>query len=155
MDAEVWPDERVVKFVTENFLPARVHVKQDGELYKKYSELYSAPWTPTVLELDPEGVERHRIEGFLPTDDFLGQLMLGTGKIAFAAEKWDDAERRFREIVDTLPNTDAAPEALYWAGVARYKATHNAEPLKQTANAFKQRYQTSSWAKKASVWAAE
>ncbi|MFL5632223.1 MAG: thioredoxin fold domain-containing protein [Gemmatimonadaceae bacterium] len=155
MDAEVWPDERVAKFVTENFIPARVHVKQDAERYKKYSEQYSAPWTPTILELDPEGVERHRIEGFLPTDDFLGQLMLGAGKIAFAAEKWDDAERRFREVVDKLPNTDAAPEALYWAGVARYKGTHNAEPLKQTANAFKQRYQGTSWAKKASVWAAE
>ncbi|MFL5609577.1 MAG: thioredoxin, partial [Gemmatimonadaceae bacterium] len=67
----------------------------------------------------------------------------------------DDAERRFREVVDKLPNTDAAPEALYWAGVARYKRTHNAEPLKETANAFKQRYQGTSWAKKASVWAAD
>ena len=151
----MWPDERVVKFVNENFIPARVHVKDDAELYKKYSALYSAPWTPTVLELDHDGVERYRVEGFLPTDDFLSQLMLGRAKIAFAQEKWDEAEKRFREIVDTFPNTDAAPEALYWAGVARYKATHNHEPLKQTADAFKQRYQATSWAKKASVWSSE
>jgi hypothetical protein len=149
----VWPDERVVKFVTENFIPARVHVKDDGALFKKYSELYSAPWTPTILELDSVGVERHRIEGFLPGDDFLAQLMLGRAKIAFAQENWDDGEKRFREIVDKLPNTDAAPEALYWAGVARYKGTHNAAPLKETAMAFTQRYQESSWAKKSSVWA--
>ncbi|HMI55949.1 MAG TPA: hypothetical protein VK494_07180 [Gemmatimonadaceae bacterium] len=142
-----------MKFVTENFIPARVHVKDDGALFKKYSELYSAPWTPTILELDSVGVERHRIEGFLPGDDFLAQLMLGRAKIAFAQENWDDGEKRFREIVDKLPNTEAAPEALYWAGVARYKGTHNAAPLKETAMAFTQRYQESSWAKKSSVWA--
>ena len=151
----MWPDERVAKFVNENFAPARVHVKDDAEAYKKYSELYSAPWTPTVLALDAEGVERHRVEGFLPPDDFLSQLMLGRAKIAFSNEKWDEAEKRFREIVDTFPNADAAPEALYWAGVSLYKGTHKPEPLKQTADAFKQRYQGTSWAKKASVWSNE
>jgi len=148
----VWPDERVVKFVNENFIPARVHVKADSDLFKRYSEQYSAPWTPTILELDSDGVERHRIEGFLPNDDFLSQLMLGRAKIAFAEENWDEAERRFREIVDRFPNADAAPEALYWAGVAPYKKTHDNSSLKATGKAFTERYQDTSWAKKASVW---
>jgi len=148
----VWPDERVVKFVNENFVPARVHVKADSQLFKKYSDLYQAPWTPTILELDADGVERHRIEGFLPTEDFLSQLMLGAAKILFAHEKWDEAEQRFREVVDKFPQTDAAPEALYWAGVARYKKTNNHASLKETGKAFTERYQDTSWAKKASVW---
>ena len=33
-----------------NFLPARVHVKENPEDFKRYSERYSAPWTPTILE---------------------------------------------------------------------------------------------------------
>ena len=148
----MWPDPRVVKFVTENFIPARVHVKDDSALFQKFGEKYSAQWTPTILELDPAGVERYRIEGFLPNDEFLGQLMLGRAQIAFADQKWDEAERRFREIVDKFPNTDAAPEALYWAGVAPYKATHDNSSLSKTAQAFKDRYQDTSWAKKASVW---
>jgi len=148
----VWPDPRVVKFVNENFIPARVHVKDDSALFQKYGEKYGAQWTPTVLELDADGVERHRIEGFLPNDDFLAQLMLGRAQIAFAQQQWSEAERRFREIVDTLPDTDAAPEALYWAGVAPYKGTHDNSSLKATARAFTERYQDTSWAKKASVW---
>jgi len=148
----VWPDPRVVKFVNENFIPARVHVKDDSALFQKYGEKYSAQWTPTVLILDAEGVERYRIEGFLPNDDFLAQLMLGRAQIAFAQQEWGEAERRFREIVDTLPDTDAAPEALYWAGVAPYKGTHDDSSLKGTARAFKERYQDTTWAKKASVW---
>jgi hypothetical protein len=149
----VWPDPRVVKFVEDNFLPARVHVKDDAALFQKYGQKYSAQWTPTILELDSDGVERHRIEGFLPNDDFLAQLMLGRAQMAFAAEKWEEAEKIFREIVEEFPDNDAAPEALYWAGVAPYKASHDPASLKKTADAFRKRYQGTSWAKKASIWA--
>jgi hypothetical protein len=148
----VWPDERVARFVSQNFLPARVHVKEDPQEFKRYSERYKAPWTPTILVLDPDGVEHHRIEGFLPADDLLSQLMLGRAQLAFQEKQWAEAERRFREIVQQLPKSDAAPEALYWAGVARYKATGDGAPLKDTARAFMQQYQDSAWAKKASVW---
>ncbi len=149
----MWPDERVVRFVNENFIPARVHVKDDAEAFKRYGQQYNAQWTPTVLELDSDGGEQWRIEGFLPNDDFLAQLMLGRAHLDFKQGKWAEAEKRFREIVDKLPKADAAPEAMYWAGVSRYKATNDPVALKETAKAFTQRYQDSSWAKKASIWA--
>lgn len=148
----MWPDPRVEKFVEENFIPARVHVRADSGLFQKYSEKYGAQWTPTILQLDPKGEERHRIEGFLPADDFLAQLMLGRAHLAFAMAQWDDAERRFREVVDRFPNSDAAPEALYWAGATRYKGTGDGSALGATAQAFRERYQETPWAKKASVW---
>lgn len=143
----------MVKFVTENFIPARVHVKEDAEAFKRYGEQYNAHWTPTVLELDQNGEEFYRLEGFLPVDDFLAQLMLGRAHMDFKQGNWASAEKRFREIADELPKTDAAPEAMYWAGVSRYKATNDATALKATAKAFTQRYTDSSWAKKASIWA--
>ena len=148
----MWPDERVVRFVNQHFLPARVHVKDDPAEFKRYGERYSAPWTPTILELDADGVERHRVEGFLPADDLLAQLTLGLAHMAFQQQRWADAERGFREVVQQFPRTDAAPEAVYWAGVARYKASGDAAALKDTTRAFTQQYQDSTWAKKASVW---
>ena len=78
--------------------------------------------------------------------------MLGRAKLAFQQQQWAEAERRFREIVEQLPQTDAAPEALYWAGVAPYKATGDPASLQATGRAFTTRYQDSTWAKKASVW---
>ena len=143
----------MVKFVNENFIPARVHVKDDADAFKRYGELYNAHWTPTVLELAPNGEEFSRLEGFLPLDDFLAQLELGRAHMDFKQGNWADAEKRFHEIADELPNTDAAPEAMYWEGVSRYKASHDAAALKATAKAFTQRYKDSSWAKKASIWA--
>jgi hypothetical protein len=149
----VYPDERVTRFIQENFIPARVHVKDQPEDYKRFGQQYNAQWTPTILVIDPAGAERHRIEGFLPAEDLVSQLMLGLGRSAFAREQWDEAERWFREVVDRFPDSEAAPEALYWAGVSRYKGKGDATALRSTAGAFEQRYQDSSWAKKASVWA--
>ncbi len=103
--------------------------------------------------LDPNGNMRHKFEGFLPADDFLAQLMLGLAHVAFGRQQWDEAERRFREIVEKFPSTDAAPEALYWAGVAKYKKTGDASALSETALQFRTKYNDTSWAKKASVWA--
>jgi hypothetical protein len=148
----VYPDPRVATFVEENFVPVRVHARQQADEFKRLGSRYNAQWTPTILVLDPSAEERHRIEGFLPVDDFLAQLALGLAHSAFARGEFEEAERRFREVVEKHASTDAAPEALYWAGVARYKATGDPTALADTATQFRQRFQGTSWAKKASVW---
>jgi uncharacterized membrane-anchored protein len=109
--------------------------------------------SPTVLILDPGGTERHRFEGYLPAPDFLAQLRLGLAQAAKARGDWAEAERRYRELADDPSAADVAPEALYWAGVAKYKASGDPSALAQTAEAFKTRFTDSPWAKKASVWA--
>jgi hypothetical protein len=138
--------------VTEHFLPARINVREQKTDWDRYSARYGVQWTPTILIVDPSGAERHRIEGFLPVDELLAQLVLGLGHSAFARQEFGEAERRLREVVERYPDTSAAPEALYWAGVARYKATNDATALGATAGAFARQYQDSVWAKKASVW---
>lgn len=138
--------------MSENFLPARIHVRENKAEWERFGQRYGVQWTPTVLVVDPSGAERHRIEGFLPVDDFLGQLALGLGQSAFARGQFAEAERWFREVVSRHGGTEAAPEALYWAGVAKYKASNDAAALGETAAAFGKQYPQSSWAKKASVW---
>jgi hypothetical protein len=150
----VYPDERVVRLVTSEFVAIRVHVRDADDLYARMSQRLNVHWTPTVLILDAEGVERHRIEGFLPVDDFLAHVKLGLAKSGFQRGAFDEAERWFRDVVDQHSQSEAAPEAQYWAGVARYKANGDATALAETARAFTTRYADSAWAKKASVWRA-
>ena len=148
----MYPDPRVARFISEQLEPVRVHVREQKDEYKRLSERYDAQWTPTILILDSEGEERHRVEGFLPVDDFLSQVALGLSKSAFQRKDYAEAERRYREVVDKFPSTDAAAEALYWAGVSKYKGSNDASALKATSAAFRERYQDTAWAKKASVW---
>lgn len=141
-----------MKFIGETFVPVRVHVREQRDAYQRLGNRYNAQWTPTVLLIDQKGEERHRIEGFLPVEDFLAQLTLGLAHAAFKAGDFAAAERWFRQVVDTYPGSDAAPEAVYWAGVSRYKGTGDAAALGETARQFENRYKDTSWATRASVW---
>ena len=148
----MYSDSRVIDLVTRHFVPVRVHAVQNRDTFARLGERFNAQWTPTILIVDAAGNERHRIEGFLPADDFLSQLALGVAKAAFARKDYASAERLYREVVDRHGKTDAAPEAQYWAGVSRYRATNDPSALKDTAKAFADRYNESTWATKASIW---
>lgn len=149
----MYPDPRVINFITESFVPVRIHVREQADEFKRLGARFNAQWTPTILIVDRDGEARHRNEGFLPADDFLAQLTLGLAHSAFARGDFAEAERWYRSVIKEHPQTEAAPEALYWAGVSRYKAGGDASALADTAAQFTQRYRDSSWAKKASVWA--
>ena len=148
----MYTDPRVTRLIGESFVPVRVHVKEQAGEFKRLGERFGAQWTPTVLLIDGKGQERHRIEGFLPAEDFLAQLHLGTAHTKFAAGDYAAAAQLFDEVLSTAAAGDAAPEAQYWAGVSRYKASGDAAALKDTARRFTERFQDTSWAKKSSVW---
>jgi TolA-binding protein len=148
----VYTDDRVKDLIVERFIPVRVHVRENRDEYQQLGSRYGVQWTPTILVVDAGGEERHRIEGFLPTRDFLSQVELGAAHGAFKRGDHAKAERLFREVASRYADTDAAPEALYWAGVSKYRATNDPAALKETAAAFTARYIGSAWAKKASVW---
>jgi hypothetical protein len=136
----------VAAFITEEFVPDRAHVKEQQDVFQRFN----AEWTPTILVLDRDGTERHRIEGFLPAEDYMAQLKLGLAHAARSRGDFADAERRYREL--SSGQGEAAAESLYWAGVSRYKASNDAAALGDTARAFKERFTDSPWAKKSSVW---
>ena len=138
--------------ISEEFIPVRAHVKDNADEFKRLGGLFDAQWTPTTLVIDAGSKERHRVEGFLPKDDFTSQLRLGLAKAAFASGRFDEAARLFDSIVREHPETDAAPEAQYWAGVSRYKVSNDAKDLTAITESFRSRYADSTWAKKAAVW---
>jgi hypothetical protein len=145
----VYPDPDVASTVSEEFVPVRIHIKEQPKEFQRFG----AEWTPTVIVLDPGSrAERHRIEGFLPKDEFLAQLSLALGQFAFGRQQWDEAERRFRDVAEKYSRTDAGPEGVYWAGVSRYKKTNDPAALKATWTALKEAHPESTWTKKASVW---
>jgi hypothetical protein len=139
-------------FIADNFIPIRVHVKHNRDEWERLGSRFGVRWTPTILIVDKEGKEQFRIEGFLPADQFMGQLGLGTAKAAFKRKDYSTAQRLFNAVLNRFPQTDAGPEAMYWAGASQFEATHDGSVLKSTAAALADRYPTSVWATKASVW---
>ena len=145
----MYPDPRISEFISQNFIAVKNHIKENPEGFERFG----AQWTPTAIIADSHGTERYRFEGFLPAEEFLPQIEFGLAKAAFANGDFAKAESLFRGIVDQHPTADIAAEALYWAGVAKYKGSGDAAALGETATAFKSRYADSVWAKKSSIWA--
>ena len=102
--------------------------------------------------MDPDGVERYRIEGYLPKDEFRAQLELGLARIAFKEKKWADAEQGYLLIVQNYSQTAAAPEAMYWSAVSHYKGTNDHTVLSKAAEDLERKYPQSIWTKKGLPW---
>ena len=143
----MYPDPKVAGFVSDRFIPVRQHVKTHPEAMERFG----AQWTPTIMVLDPDGKERHRVEGFLEADALLAQLKLGLAQVALAGKQFDEAEKLFEEVV-SMGDADTAPEAAYWAGVTRYKRSGDPSDLGATHKRLSSEYAGSTWAKKASIW---
>jgi hypothetical protein len=129
-------------------VPVEAHIKE----HPAYFHRFDALWTPTVLILDSNGVERLRIEGYLPKTEFRAHLEMGLARIAFMHKQWADAERGYAQVIERYPDSKVAPESVYWRGVSRYKATNDHTVLGQVAEQLEARYPDSVWTSKASVW---
>ena len=70
-------------------MPLSAHIKE----HPVYFHRFDALWTPTVLIFDPKGVERSRLEGYLPKDEFRAWLELGLARVAFMSKAWAEAEK--------------------------------------------------------------
>jgi thioredoxin-related protein len=140
----------VAGFINENFIPISVHIKENPAGFHRFDSV----WTPTALILDENGKERHRIEGYLPKDEFAAQLLLGVARVAFMQKKWKDAEALYSQILNDYPKSTAAPEAVYWKAVSHYKATNDHTVLGEVPKTLQQKYPNSVWAKKAIPWTA-
>ena len=124
------------------------HIKEHPAWFHRFD----ASWTPTVLILDSKGVERHRIEGYLPKNEFEAQLDMGLARIAFKEKRWKDAERIYADIIAQFPQTSSVPEARYWRAVSHYKGTNDHTVLGDVAKELQQLAPDNIWSKKATPW---
>jgi hypothetical protein len=147
MGAVTYPDSRVAEFINSRMIPVQF-------LYdmQPYSSDYNVKWTPTIIILDEDGKEHHRIVGFLPPDEFIPGLLLGMAKVNFDRDNFDDALSDLSKVFNGYPKSSAAPEAIYLNGVAQYKSTHKPEPLKEAFERLRREYPQSEWAKRATPY---
>ncbi len=145
MDAVTYPDPRVPGALAASFVPVKVNMKEQPDQVKALD----AFWTPTFQFRTADGRLARSTSGYLPPDAFLCELAIGRGHVALLEGRFADAEAAFREAVD-LPESVQTPEACYWLGVARYKASGKPDGLKETWNRLLDRYPQTTWAVRAS-----
>ena len=102
--------------------------------------------------MDANGVERYRIEGYLPKNWFRGRLEIGLGRVSFMHKKWTDAQAIYAAVAENYADTTVAPEAIYWRGVSLYKATNDHTVLGEVAKELGEKYPGNEWTLKSLPW---
>ena len=78
------------------FVPLEAHIKEHPAWFKRFE----AVWTPTILVMDSDGVERYRIEGYLPKDWFRARLKMGLARVAFMQRNSLTRRRFMTEVIE-------------------------------------------------------
>jgi hypothetical protein len=128
-----------------------VHIKENPRNFHRFE----AVWTPTILVMDGDDKERWRLEGYLPKDDFRAFLEMGLARLAFVRKDWADAEQRYAAVIEEHPNSFYAPEAVYYRGVSRYSASHDAAELANTGALLTEGYPGTEWQLRSIPWLKE
>jgi len=144
MGAVTYPNTKVIEFIGNTVIP--VQLQSNAE---PMATDYNVKWTPNILILDADGKEHHRSIGFLPPPEMVAFVLAGIGRMHFDLDRFKDAISTFEKVISDFPYTGWAPEAVYFRGVALYKMTHEAQPLKEAYEKLQAHYHWSEWAKRA------
>ena len=144
MDAVTYPQTTVIDFITRKVIPVRV--ASDAQ---PHATDFNVVWTPTIITLDVEGNEHHRTTGFFSPEELIPSIELGLGKTYFDTGHFEEAVEHFDKLLAEHPVSGAAPEAIYWRGVAGYKSSGNPEPLKKAYERLKAEHNASEWTRRA------
>lgn len=144
MGTVTYPEEAVAQAVNERFVGCRVNTQSDEA--KATIERYHQAWTPDIKVLDPaDGTELYHWNGYLPPFECLPQLLAAEAHARLRLQHLDQAAAGYDEVLRRFPTALVAPEAQYFAAVARYKASHEGADLQKGWADLRSRYPDSTW----------
>lgn len=146
MGTVTYPNPEVERYIQANFIPVQFNVLEQPEVMDQFH----STWTPTLIVQDAEGTEHRRSQGYLDPQRFLGEMALARVKDAIDRRDFQAAQERAKDALErTKGDPNREPEAYYWASVADYKATNDANNLTRGWNRLLDRFPQSEWAKRA------
>lgn len=148
MGTVTYSSEKIARYISGNFVPWRVDYDTESVQLRRYNVF----WTPTVIFADGKGNERARITGYLPPDTFIIYLLMGSAKVALAGHNYSEAAELFDGVAGEFPGSALAPEAVYFRGIARQKATADDGHLDAAVADLERLYPESEWLVRAGPW---
>lgn len=145
MGAVTYPNPEVERLIEEQFVPVQFNVVEQPDVMERFN----TPWTPTLIVQDAEGREHRRSQGYLGPERFIAEMSVARLKDAIDRQDFAAAKERSGEVLNrTQGDPVREPEALYWASVADYKSSNDAQKLIAGWNRLLDEFPDSEWARK-------
>lgn len=107
MDTVTYPDQATVQMVRDYLIAVRVQIHSETVLAQRFAIRY----TPSVVILDEDGVERHRSVGFLTPQEFVPSMLLGIGKAYYERRRFKKAGAALGRLLSVYPQSRWVTEA--------------------------------------------
>ena len=152
MGAVTYPNAAVYDFLNESFVAFQVNTKETTAETRELLRRYRLVWEPGFVVLDSRGTEIRRWVGYLPPAEFIAKLQVALAKVDLLRLRHRDALERLRSVADASPTPAAAPEALFWAGIAQFRLNGNdLDALGPVWRQLGERFPDSTWWTRADV----
>jgi len=153
MGAVTYPHPAVSQLIHDRFVPLRVNECDSSAAAVETLRTYRLLWSPGFVFLDQRGSELRRFVGYLPPQDFQAELHVALGLAAMLRARYDESFREFHAAADRFPESSAAAEAIYWAGIAAYRRDgRKMDTLKSVWAEIPLKYPGSTWWQRADVF---
>lgn len=149
MDAVTYPQQEVSETVSNLSVPVQFNTAEPTDETKRLAKEFRQIWTPTFIWLTPDGLELRRKIGYFPAEELLAEFEMARGFAAYVAEDYGKAAELFASVEKEYSDAPAAPESLYWAGVAEL-LNGSKQGLMKNWKKLQHNYSNSEWWTRAS-----
>lgn len=136
----------------ENFAFAQIDVSERDPSLNELFRSVKPFWAPLFRASSSRGVELRRWFGFFPPEELRLELEIVLAHDLMLQKKDSEAVNRLEEALARSPSLRVAPEAMFWMGVAAFKAGgRDFDALESAWNELIARWPDSTWASRADV----
>lgn len=143
-----YPQPPVQQIINQYAVPVQINnaEQKNDALLEKIHHI----WTPDIRVLTDDGTELYRWDGFAPPPEFMARMLCGFGQANLRLRRFKQAEEIYVDVLTRFSTAFAAPEALYYLGVTRYRADPNSNELLTQWHNLTSRYPSSEYRMKQS-----
>ena len=144
-----YQDEGVQRFLQDSFVAIKYNTSKPDEHFRRLNGAFAHLWHPDLIVFDHHLKEARRVIGYLPPAELVAQLSIGLGLVHLYQRRPEAAQTVLEQVDGEAVSDDAAAEALYWAGIAAYRASKKFDDLEQRWNSILRCYPATTWALRA------
>jgi len=142
-----YPHAEVERTLASEFIPVRINVEDQPEVARRFSLM----WSPALLGLDHRGFLLRQTAGYLPPGEMLPELLFIKGLLELRRARPARALEAFGQVAALYPGASVVPEAIYWEGIAAFRASKDKEELWVIWRRLVAQYPGSLWAAKTTL----